>query len=221
MPLLSFPTARSSLTGVKGGHQGAQLLWARRGLLHSRPGHLVIHGEVGKDSLPACPWWSCAGWWKWMNPFFGVSLLLWSQVNKPHWTIRQVYEIFIEETRESQKSSSVQALLYLKLHKWGSLSRLRTFLGGHFPWSFPPSLQSPLPQDNPPLRPRFFKSMSWHTHKLCSVSLRLQLCLLRASCTCSNDQCLRLFPRAAGNCGVAPGTIQEGQCGCSEWSFLS
>lgn len=49
----------------------------------------------------------------------GVSLLLWAVLHKPQRTVRQVYETFIDGTWESQKSSSVKALSYLKLPKVG------------------------------------------------------------------------------------------------------
>lgn len=42
-----------------------------------------------------------------ISPLSGVSLLLCSLLDKTHRTIRQVYETFIEGTRESQKSGSV------------------------------------------------------------------------------------------------------------------
>lgn len=96
------------------------------------PDSLGICTNCGKALQPLSGgvlWNSGSGW---IPPLSEVSLLLCSLLDKTHRTIRQVYETFIEGTRESQKSGSVWALSYSEPHKWGGLFRLRTWLGGHF-----------------------------------------------------------------------------------------
>lgn len=145
----------------------------------------------------------------WIPSLLGVSLLLCSLLDKTHWTIRQVYETFIEGTRESQKSGSVWALYYSERHKWGGLFRLRTWLGRHFVL-----LSNLTPAGHPSSRPWVRHAPKPHFVMFSSSSavggfLQLQ-----------NDQCLRLLPRAVVRYGVAPWPVREGQCGFSEWGSV-